>query len=74
DSTYCQVVHPPLTAVKRDIPAMGTHGASALLALIDSGVITRTGEPRGQLITRGTTARPPHNPVATSRGGAAGSF
>jgi DNA-binding LacI/PurR family transcriptional regulator len=74
DSTYCQVVHPPLTAVKRDIPAMGTHGASALLALIDSGVITRTGEARGQLITRGTTARPPHNLVATPRGGAAGSF
>jgi len=74
DSTYCQVVHPPLTAVKRDIPAMGTHGASALLALIDSGVVTRTGEARGQLMTRGTTARPPHNLVATPRGGASGSI
>lgn len=68
DSTYCQVVHPPLTAVRRDIPAMGSHGASALLALIDDGVITRTGEARGQLMTRGTTARPPHTPVASSRG------
>ncbi|MGD0287201.1 MAG: LacI family DNA-binding transcriptional regulator [Acidimicrobiales bacterium] len=68
DSTYCQVVHPPLTAVKRDIPAMGAHGASALLALIDDGVITRTGEPRGQLMTRGSTARPPHTPVASPRG------
>jgi DNA-binding LacI/PurR family transcriptional regulator len=68
DSTYCQVVHPPLTAVKRDIPAMGAHGASALLALIDDGVITRTGEPRGRLMTRGSTARPPHTPVASPRG------
>ena len=73
DSTYCQVVHPPLTAVRRDIPAMGSHGASALLALIDDGVITRTGEARGQLMTRGTTARPPHTPVASSRGTSGGS-
>ncbi|MGD0985773.1 MAG: LacI family DNA-binding transcriptional regulator [Acidimicrobiales bacterium] len=69
DSTYCQVVHPPLTAVKRDIPAMGAHGASALLALLDTGVITRTGEARGQLMTRGTTARPPHSLVAARGGG-----
>ena len=69
DSTYCQVVHPPLTAVKRDIPAMGAHGASALLALIDDGVITRIGEPlRPAHDPRGTTARPPHTPVASPRG------
>ncbi len=68
DSIYCQVVHPPLTAVKRDIPAMGAHGASALLALIDDGVITRTGEARGQLTTRGSTARPPHTVAASPRG------
>jgi DNA-binding LacI/PurR family transcriptional regulator len=73
DSTYCQVVHPPLTAVKRDIPGMGSHGARALLALIDDGVITRTGEARGQLMTRGTTARPPHAPVGSSRGAGGGS-
>lgn len=58
DSLYTQAVHPPLTAVKRDIVAMGAHAARALLALLDDGVSTREGEPAGQLIVRGTTARP----------------
>jgi DNA-binding LacI/PurR family transcriptional regulator len=59
DSLYTQAVHPPLTAVTRDIVVMGMHAASALLALIDDGVVTRTGEVCGQLIPRGTTGRPP---------------
>jgi DNA-binding LacI/PurR family transcriptional regulator len=67
DSIYCQMVHPPLTAVRRDIFAYGAHAASALLALIDDGVITRTGEARGQLMTRGTTARPPSAPSRSAR-------
>jgi DNA-binding LacI/PurR family transcriptional regulator len=58
DSLYTQAVHPPLTAVRRDIVAMGAHAASALLALISEGVVTRIGEPSGQLIPRGTTSRP----------------
>ncbi len=57
DSLYTQAVHPPLTAVTRDIAAMGMHAATALLALIEEGVMTRFGEVRGQLIPRGTTAR-----------------
>jgi DNA-binding LacI/PurR family transcriptional regulator len=57
DSLYTQAVHPPLTAVTRDIAAMGMHAATALLALIEEGATTRFGEVRGQLIPRGTTAR-----------------
>ena len=59
DSLYTQAVHPPLSAVTRDIVAMGMHAASALLTLIDEGIVTRIGEPSGQLIPRGTTARWP---------------
>ncbi|MGA3354842.1 MAG: LacI family DNA-binding transcriptional regulator [Acidimicrobiales bacterium] len=61
DSLYTQAVHPPLSAVTRDIVAMGMHAASALLTLIDEGVVTRMGEPPGQLIPRGTTARLPRS-------------
>ncbi len=59
DSLYTQAVHPPLSAVTRDIVAMGMHAASALLTLIDEGIVIRIGEPSGQLIPRGTTARWP---------------
>lgn len=67
DSMYSRVVHPPLTAVTRDIAAMGAHAARALLKLIDDGVITRIGEARGELIARGTTAGPPRVAVASNR-------
>ncbi len=67
DSLYTQAVHPPLTAVRRDIVAMGMHAASALLALIGDGTVTRVGEPSGQLIPRGTTARPPAVASAPAR-------
>jgi DNA-binding LacI/PurR family transcriptional regulator len=71
DSLYTQAVHPPLTAVTRDNAAMGIHAASALLLLIEEGVITRMGEVCGQLIPRGTTARPPrdaaHVPAPVAR-------
>lgn len=64
DSLYCQVVHPPLTAVTRDISAHGARSAAALLALVEDGVTTRAGEPRGRLTLRGTTGRPPHRAAA----------
>jgi len=57
DSLYTQAVHPPLSAVTRDIVAMGMHAATALLGVIEKGEPTRIGEARAQLIPRGTTAR-----------------
>ena len=57
DSLYCQVVHPPLTAVTRDIPEQGAHAAGALLALIEDGAVESAGEARAQLTPRGSTAR-----------------
>lgn len=59
DSLYCQVVHPPLTALTRDIHAHGAHAAAALLALVESGTTTRTSEPRGVLTLRDSTGPPP---------------
>ena len=52
---------------------MGMHAASALLALLDDGVSTRTGEPAGQLIPawhhrpslRSHPGAPPGDPVAS---------
>jgi DNA-binding LacI/PurR family transcriptional regulator len=67
DSLYTQAVHPPLSAVTRDIIAMGMHAASALLAVIEAGAVTRFGEPRGQLIPRGTTARAPTRSAGAAR-------
>ena len=34
DSPLCQVVHPPLTALTRDIPAYGARAAELLLQVI----------------------------------------
>jgi DNA-binding LacI/PurR family transcriptional regulator len=58
DSPLCRLVHPPLTALTRDIPAYGAQAARELLAVI-------AGEPPGsrqvataRLTPRGSTARP----------------
>ncbi|WP_433348050.1 LacI family DNA-binding transcriptional regulator [Micromonospora sp. CA-111912] len=58
DSPLCQLVHPPLTALGRDIPAYGAHAARQLLRVI-------AGEPTGELqdetanlTPRGSTAPP----------------
>jgi DNA-binding LacI/PurR family transcriptional regulator len=55
DSLMCGVVHPPLTAVTRDIPAYGASATKLLLAAIDglspSDIVT----PRGVLTPRGST-------------------
>lgn len=61
DSLLCQLVHPPLTALSRDIPAYGAHAARQLLAAI-SGQHTRGFQDEtARLTPRGSTA-PPRNP------------
>jgi DNA-binding LacI/PurR family transcriptional regulator len=59
DSPYCQVVHPALTAVARDISGYGARAVVALLSLIDGGAIVRKAEPRGKLWPRGSTGPAP---------------
>ncbi len=58
DSLLCKVVHPPLSAVSRDITAHGADAARALLTLVDGGPVVRRGQPRGRMTPRGTTGPP----------------
>ena len=55
DSLMCGVVHPPLTAVTRDIPAYGAAAAKLLLAVIDGCAPGDLVTPRGVLTPRGST-------------------
>lgn len=58
DSPLCQLVHPPLTALSRDIPAYGAHAARHLLAAIAGEPVTALQDETPHLIPRGSTAPP----------------
>jgi DNA-binding LacI/PurR family transcriptional regulator len=57
DSLISQVVHPPLTAITRDITAYGVLATRHLLAVIDEGVSGDVETARGELTPRGSTSR-----------------
>ncbi|MEU4214957.1 LacI family DNA-binding transcriptional regulator [Actinoplanes sp. NPDC026623] len=58
DSPVCGLVHPPLTALTRDIAAYGAHAARLLLAVIGGEQVgSRLDEP-ARLVARGSTAPP----------------
>lgn len=65
DSLVCQVVHPPLTAVARDIPAYGAQAAAHLLVAIDEDVREDVETPAGVLVPRASTG--PAHRVASPR-------
>ncbi len=56
DSLISQVVHPPLTAITRDINAYGVAAARLLLDSIDGRADGDVETVRGELTTRGSTA------------------
>ena len=56
DSLISQVVHPPLTAITRDITAYGVAAATHLLEAIEGRAHGDVEAPRGDLTTRGSTA------------------
>jgi DNA-binding LacI/PurR family transcriptional regulator len=58
DSLISQVVHPPLTAITRDIEAYGIAATRHLLAAIDGQSLGDLETDRGELTTRGSTGRP----------------
>ncbi|MBQ1075329.1 LacI family DNA-binding transcriptional regulator [Micromonospora sp. C31] len=58
DSPLCQLVHPPLTALGRDIPAYGAHAARQLLAVIGGSPAGRVQDETAHLTPRGSTAPP----------------
>ena len=57
DSLISQVVHPPLTAVTRDIEAYGIAATKHLLRVIEGGLVGDVETERGELTIRGSTAR-----------------
>jgi DNA-binding LacI/PurR family transcriptional regulator len=57
DSLISQVVHPPLTAITRDITAYGATATRRLLAAIEGSGEGDVETTRGELTTRGSTAR-----------------
>lgn len=59
DSLICQVVHPRLTAVSRDIPAYGVDAARVLMAAIGRATTGDVEVECGQLVTRASTGRAP---------------
>lgn len=70
DSLLCQVVHPPLTTVSRDIAEYGALACKRLLAAIEdpedrSDVQT----PRGELTTRASTGPAPAPRLRSARAG-----
>jgi DNA-binding LacI/PurR family transcriptional regulator len=58
DSLISQVVHPPLTAITRDVIGFGVDAARQLLAAIDGEATEDVETVRGELTTRGSTGRP----------------
>ena len=58
DSPLCQLVHPPLTALSRDIPAYGAHAARRLLEIIAGHPSGSWQDETAQLTLRGSTGPP----------------
>ncbi|WP_326555020.1 LacI family DNA-binding transcriptional regulator [Micromonospora sp. NBC_01813] len=58
DSALCQLVHPSLTALGRDIPAYGAHAARQLLAAIAGQPAQTFQDETPRLTPRGSTAPP----------------
>jgi len=67
DSPLCRLVHPSLTALRRDIPAYGAHAARLLLEAIAGEPAQSLQDDTAQLAPRGSTGPPPVAPVRATR-------
>jgi DNA-binding LacI/PurR family transcriptional regulator len=61
DSALCEITHPPLSAMHRDVPALGAAAAELLLGVLsgEDADVRGVEGPRARLQARGSTARPP---------------
>jgi DNA-binding LacI/PurR family transcriptional regulator len=66
DSALCELVHPRLTALRRDIAAAGAEAARRLVALAGGSAVDDFQEPPPVLIERGSTSRPARLPGAAA--------
>jgi DNA-binding LacI/PurR family transcriptional regulator len=57
DSTLCDVVHPALTAVRRDLVAYGRRAAEHLLAVLRGDEVGDVESPQPRLVVRSSTGR-----------------
>jgi DNA-binding LacI/PurR family transcriptional regulator len=67
DSVLCRLVHPSLTALRRDIPAYGAHAATVLLAAIGGKPAQSQQDATARLTPRGSTGPPPPPPAPAPR-------
>jgi DNA-binding LacI/PurR family transcriptional regulator len=58
DSPLCSLVHPPLTALSRDISEYGAHAARQLLATVSGEKVSNAEAGTAHLTPRGSTAPP----------------
>ncbi|HKT04838.1 MAG TPA: LacI family DNA-binding transcriptional regulator [Rugosimonospora sp.] len=58
DSPLCQLVHPQLSAVSRDIVAYGAHAAACLLEVVSGAEVGSFQDEAPRLVPRGSTAAP----------------
>jgi DNA-binding LacI/PurR family transcriptional regulator len=58
DSVLCEITHPPLTAVSRDVTGYGRQVTQHLLAQLNGEVVTDVQLTPPRLVVRGSTARP----------------
>jgi DNA-binding LacI/PurR family transcriptional regulator len=63
DSPTCEFVHPPLTALTRDIAGSGAHAARALARVADGAAVDHVEEAPPVLTVRGSTGPAPRIPA-----------
>jgi DNA-binding LacI/PurR family transcriptional regulator len=68
DSAFCEVVHPPLSALSRDVAAHGAHAARALTQLVSGATVGHCEEAVPVLTVRGSTGAPHRVPARPARG------
>lgn len=56
DSAICEITHPPLSAMKRDVPALGAVAARLLMRVIDGDNPVSLPGPLAKLVPRGSTS------------------
>lgn len=59
DSALCEITHPPLSAMHRDVIGLGSTATRLLLEVIDAGEGGGVEGPRATLYPRGSTGPPP---------------
>lgn len=66
DSPLCTLVHPALSAARRDVPAFGSAAARQLLAVLGGGPVSDLEVPTARLVLRASTAPPPASAAAVA--------